>query len=245
MRRQIVSEFRKVRSTRSVYAMAGGLLAIVILGVIATVSDFHPAEVRGSVATLPFMNLTLTVIPLFALLLGIRSFTDEYRYGSLVPTLLADPHRGRVLGAKVVTAAVTGMALAALALLVAMAAGVPAVVARGAEVTWSASTIAAVVGRALGATAFWTTIGVGIGVAVRHQVAAIAGTLVWMIVGEGLLAGLLPNVARFFPGAAGLSMVGINAGTVLAPALGAAVLAGYALIATGIGGSLMARRDVA
>jgi ABC-2 type transport system permease protein len=244
MRRQIVSEFRKLRTTRSVYAMAGGLLAIVLLGVIATVSDFQPSEVRGSVATLPFVNLVLTVIPLFALLLGIRSFTDEYRYGSLVPTLLADPHRRRVLGAKVVTAAVAGVVLAGIAVVVALAAGVPAVVARGADVTWSVSQLAAVIGRALGATVLWTTIGVGIGVAVRHQVAAIAGTLVWMIVGEGILAGLLPGVARFFPGAAGLSIVGINANDVLAPALGAVVLGAYALIATSIGGTLMARRDV-
>jgi len=245
MRRQIVSEFRKVRTTRSVYAMAGGLLAIVLLGVAATVSEFHPEEVHGSIATLPFVNLTLTVIPLFALLLGIRSFTDEYRYGSLVPTLLADPHRGRVLGAKAVTAAMTGVVLATIALAVALATGVPAVIARGAEVTWSAPQLATVVGRALGATALWTTIGIGIGVAVRHQVAAIAGTLVWMIVGEGILAGLLPNVARFFPGAAGLSIVGIDAGTVLAPAVGALVLGGYAAIATAVGGTLFARRDVA
>jgi ABC-2 type transport system permease protein len=244
MKRQIVSEFRKLRTTRSVWSMAAGLLAIVIIGIIATVADFHPAEVRGSAATLPFVNLTLTVIPLFALLLGIRSFTDEYRYGSIVPTLLADPHRRRVLGAKIVTAAATGVVLAAAALGVALAAGVPLVVARGAEVTWSVPQVAAVVGRALGATALWTTIGVGIGVAVRHQVAAIAGTLVWMIVGEGIGSGLLPSVAKYFPGAAGLSVVGISAGSLLAPGLGALVLGTYALIVTGVGGALMARRDV-
>jgi len=244
MKRQIVSELRKLRTTRSVYATAAGLLAIVILGVVATVSDFQPADVRGSAATLPFVNLVKTLIPLFALLLGIRSFTDEYRHGSIVPTLLADPHRARVLGAKVVTSAIAGVVLAAVALAIALAAGVPLVIARGAEVTWSASDLAVVAGRALGATALWTTIGVGIGVAVRHHVAAIAGTLVWMIVGEGILAGLLPGVARFFPGAAGLSIVGIGGNTLLAPGLAAVALAAYALVATSVGGTLLARRDV-
>ena len=244
MRRQIVSELRKLRTTRSVYAMAGGLLAIVILGVIAVVSDFQPGEVRGSVASMPFVNLAVTALPLFSLLLGIRTFTDEYRYGSIVPTLLAEPHRGRVLGAKVVTAAIAGIVLATAALGIAIAAGVPLVMARGADVSWSVSEIATVMGRALGVTALWTTIGVGIGVAVRHQVAAIAGTLVWMIVGEGILASFLPGAARFFPGAAGLSIVGINASDLLAPGIAAVVLATYALVATGIGGTLLARRDV-
>jgi ABC-type transport system involved in multi-copper enzyme maturation permease subunit len=244
MKRQIVSEFRKLRTTRSVWSMTAGLLAIVVIAIVATVADFHPAEVHGSAATLPFVNLTLTVIPLFALLLGIRSFTDEYRFGSIVPTLLADPHRRRVLGAKVVATAVAGVTLATVALAVALAAGVPVVMARGADVTWSASQLAIVIARALGATALWTTIGVGIGVAVRHQVAAIAGTLVWMLVGEGIGSGILPSVAKYFPGAAGLSIVGINASSGLAPALGALVLATYALVATGIGGTLMARRDV-
>jgi ABC-2 type transport system permease protein len=244
MKRQIVSEFRKIRTTRSMYALAAGLVSIVVLGIVATVADFQPADLGTSAATLPFVNLALTAIPLFALLIGIRSFTDEYRHGSIVPTLLADPHRRRVLGAKVVTAAVAGVLMAALALGVALAAGVPAVIARGADVTWSASELAAVFGRALGVTALWTTIGVGIGVAVRHQVAAIAGTLVWMIVGEGIGSSLFPGLARFFPGAAGMSIVGINAASLLAPALGAIVLGAYAVAATGIGGTLMARRDV-
>jgi ABC-type transport system involved in multi-copper enzyme maturation permease subunit len=245
MTRQIVSELRKLRTTRSMFTMAAGLAAIVILGVVATVSDLRPSDVGGSVATLPFVNLALTVIPLFALLLGIRSFTDEYRYGSIVPTLLAQPERRKVLAAKAVTAAIAGVVLTLLALGVAVAVGVPLVIARGSEVTWSASQLATVAGRALGATALWTTIGIGVGVAVRHQVAAIAGTLVWMIVGEGVLAGLVPGVARFFPGAAGLSVVGIDADTVLAPAVGALVLTGYALAATMVGGSLFGRRDVA
>ena len=244
MRRQMVSEMRKLLTTRSVYTMAGGLLAIVLLGVIATVSDFDPRDARGSVATLPFVNLALTAIPLFALLLGIRSFTDEFRFGSIVPTLLAEPHRERVLGAKVVTAAIAGVVLATAALGVAIAAGTPLVIARGAEVSWSASEIATVMGRALGATALWTTIGVGIGVAVRHQVAAIAGTLVWMVVGEGILAGFLPGIAPYFPGAAGLSIVGINAGALLAPGIATLVLATYALAATGVGRALITRRDV-
>jgi hypothetical protein len=91
----------------------------------------------------------------------------------------------------------------------------------------------------------WSALGVGFGLAVRHQVAAIAGALVWMLAGEALFSGLVPSVARFFPGAAGFGLVGLNPASTLPPVAGGAVLAAYAIVAALIGGSLMKRRDVA
>ena len=52
----------------------------------------------------------LLVIPVFVLILGIRSFTDEFRHGSVVPTFLATPERRRVLVAKFVVIAGTAAA---------------------------------------------------------------------------------------------------------------------------------------
>jgi hypothetical protein len=91
----------------------------------------------------------------------------------------------------------------------------------------------------------WTAIGVGLGLAVRHQVAAIAGTLVWILAAEGLLSGLVPDVAKFFPGAAGFAVVGVNPADLLTPGLGALLLGGYALVAVATGAILMQRRDIA
>ena len=61
----------------------------------------------------------------------------------------------------------------------------------------------------------------------------------------GIVAGLLPGVARYFPGAAGFSIVGINGDGLLAPASAAIVLATYALTAVVAGAALMRRRDIA
>jgi hypothetical protein len=82
-------------------------------------------------------------------------------------------------------------------------------------------------------------------VAVRHQVAAIAGALIWMVVAEGLLSGFMPQVAKYFPGEAGYAVIGVGGSTLLTPALVVVALAGYAGVATMVGGTLMRRRDIA
>jgi ABC-type transport system involved in multi-copper enzyme maturation permease subunit len=244
MRNQIASEFRKLATTRSVYLMLAGLVVIVGLGVVATTTDPEPGSLLAPLQDQVFLNVSLTIAPLFGLLLGLRSFTDEFRFGSIVPTLLASPVRRRVLGAKLVATAGGGIVLSLAAVAISVAVGVPILIVKGIQVTWSAGALAVVVGRLLGASVLWTAIGVGLGLAVKHQVAAIAGTLVWILAAEGILSGLIPNVAKYFPGAAGFAVVGINSTQLLTPALGALLLGTYALVAIAAGAVLMQRRDI-
>jgi ABC-2 type transport system permease protein len=244
MRNQIASEFRKLTTTRSIYAMLAALVAIIGVGVVATTANGRPGSLLVPLEDQVFLNVSLTIAPVFGLLLGLRSFTDEFRFGSIVPTLLASPVRRRVLGAKLVTIAGGGVALSLAAVVISITVGVPILVVKGIGVTWSTGALAVVVGRLIGATVLWTAIGVGLGLAVKHQVAAIAGTLVWVLAAEGLLSGLVPNVARYFPGAAGFAVVGINSAELLTPALGAVLLGAYALAAVAVGEVLMQRRDI-
>jgi ABC-2 type transport system permease protein len=245
MRDQIDSEFRKLTTTRSIYAMLAGLVAVVAIGVVAIVTGGGSTDLQAPLEQQAFRHVSLTIAPLFGLLLGLRSFTDEFRFGSIVPTLLASPVRRRVLGAKLVATAGGGVVLSLAAMAITIAVGVPLLVAKGVDVTWSTAALAIVVGRLVAATVLWTAIGVGLGLAVRHQVAAIAGTLVWILAAEGLLSGLVPDVAKFFPGAAGFAVVGVNPADLLTPGLGALLLGGYALVAVATGAVLMRRRDIA
>ena len=245
MKRQIASEARKLTTTRSIYAMLAGLVVIVGLGVVATTTDGQPGSLLAPLEHQVFLHVSLTIAPLFGLLLGLRSFTDEFRYGSIVPTLLASPVRRRVLGAKLVATAGGGVALSLAAMAVTFLIGLPILVIKGIDVAWSTGAMAEIVGRLVFATVLWTAIGVGLGLAVKHQVAAIAGTLVWLLAAEGILSGLVPDVAKYFPGAAGFATVGINSAELLTPALGAMLLGAYALIVVAIGAVLMQRRDIA
>lgn len=245
MKKQIASEIRKLTTTRSIYAMLAGLIVIVGLGVVATTTDGQPGSLLAPLEHQVFLHVSLTIAPLFGLLLGLRSFTDEFRYGSIVPTLLASPVRRRVLGAKLVATAGGGVALSLAAMAVTFLIGVPILVIKGIDVAWSTGAMAEIVGRLVLATVLWTAVGVGVGLAVKHQVAAIAGTLVWLLAAEGILSGLVPDIAKYFPGAAGFATVGINSGELLTPALGAMLLGAYALIVVAIGAVLMQRRDIA
>jgi ABC-2 type transport system permease protein len=242
---QMRSELIKLRTTRSSIVMLLAMAAIVALGVVAVVSDSGAAVLARPLEAQPALHVALTIAPVFALLLGIRSFTDEFRFGSIVPTLLAMPERRRVLAGKVAAAAVGGIVLGVAALAMSIAVAVATLLVKGAAVTASAGPAAILAGRLLLACLLWSALGVGFGLAVRHQVAAIAGALVWMLAGEALFSGLIPSVARFFPGAAGFGLVGINPASTLAPVAGGVVLAGYAVAAGVIGGSLMKGRDVA
>ena len=245
MKNQIASEARKLTTTRSIYAMLAGLIVIVGLGVVATTTDGQPGSLLAPLEHQVFLHVSLTIAPLFGLLLGLRSFTDEFRYGSIVPTLLASPVRRRVLGAKLVATAGGGVALSLAAMAISIGVGVPILIIKGFDVAWSTGAMAEIVGRLVVASVLWTAIGVGLGLAVKHQVAAIAGTLVWLLAAEGILSGLVPDVAKYFPGAAGFATVGINSAELLTPALGAMLLGAYALVAVTTGAVLMQRRDIA
>ena len=245
MKNQIASEIRKLTTTRSIYAMLAGLVAVVALGVVAIVTDGQPGALSAPLEQQAFLHVSLTIAPLFGLLLGLRSFTDEFRYGSIVPTLLESPVRRRVLGAKLVATSGGGVALSLAAMAITFAIGVPLLVAKGVEIALSTGAMSEIAGRLVVATVLWTAIGVGLGLAVKHQVAAIAGTLVWLLAAEGIFSGLVPDVAKYFPGAAGFATVGINSAELLTPALGALLLGAYALVAVAIGAVLMQRRDIA
>ena len=51
----------------------------------------------------------------------------------------------------------------------------------------------------------------------------------WLLAGEGILSGVMPKVARFFPGAAGFAVTGLNPLTSLRPVPAAVVLGGCAV----------------
>jgi ABC-type transport system involved in multi-copper enzyme maturation permease subunit len=240
MRNQILSEFRKLTSTRSAYWLLAGLLVLTGLsaaGILA--GDEYGKDLANPLQDQPFLLLSLSMTT------GIRSFTDEFRHGSIVPTLLATPDRRRVLAAKVMAVGAGAVVYVLAAIGIALAVGLPWLTAEGIAITWSIGPLAEVCGRLVVAGVLWSTIGVGLGLAVRHQAAAIVGAAVWLMAGETAVAALLPDAAKYLPGAAGDAIAGFGATDLLAPGMAVAILIGWAALATVIGNRLMRRRDIA
>jgi ABC-2 type transport system permease protein len=246
MRALIHAELLKLRTTRTVYGLLAAMLALVAAGVVATLLDADDAVTSLPVAEQEFLGPILgSVATTFILVLGLRSFTDEFRYGSIVPTLLGTPHRGRVLAAKVVAVSAWSVVFAVSGYALALAIGVPWLKAEGVNAAAQFGPLAALLGKIALVSIWWAGLGVGVGLAARHQVAAIVGSLLWVMIGESILISLLPEVGKYLPSNATSAMIGGPGEELLGPAGGALMLAAWSAAAIGAGAILMRRRDVA
>jgi ABC-2 type transport system permease protein len=72
-------------------------------------------------------------------------------------------------------------------------------VSSGGEIIFHTSDLVPTVGL-VGAMALWAVIGAGLGAIVRHQVAVVAGGLIWILMLENLGSGLLEERGRYLPG---------------------------------------------
>ncbi len=224
--------------------MVGVALLVVCLHVFTlSASDLSQAANQPKV-----FGWGATIGALFAALSGAIGITGEHRTGMIRPTLLANPDRTRVLGAKAVAAGLAGLFIGLIAAGLVAAIGSAGLAMRGIPVALGAGDFAQLIGGGAAGGALWAILGTGIGAVVRSQVTAVVGLCVWLLLIENILIGNVPGIAKYAPGATGGALAGLmpNAGgaTLLAPALGAVLLAGYAAAATAIGILAIERRDI-
>jgi ABC-2 type transport system permease protein len=245
---QLRAELFKVRSTRTALGLLGAALGLVLFAVL-----LHGFGVGTENADSASEQLTIVLGPgerlgvLFAALLGAMSFTAETRHGTIRPTFLTTPWRGRVVVAKVLASILIGAAFGLVAGAGAAVAGATTLRSRGIDVLLDGGDYVQLVGGTAAAAALWAAIGVGVGAVVRNQVPALIGLCAWLLFIEGLLIGDVAGVdevGRFAPGAAGAALSGLDPDTLLAPVPGLVLLALYATAATVIGSVISSSRDV-
>jgi hypothetical protein len=184
---------------------------------------------------------------LFAALLGALSITNEIRHGTIRPTFLVTPQRGRVVAAKAAVSVLIGAVFGLVGAAIAIGTGTAALDGRGVEVLVDTADAALLVAAGTIASALWAAIGVGVGAIVRRQVATLVGLCAWLLFVEGLLAdatGGLGEVGRYHPGAAAAAISGQEPDRLLAPVVGLAVLCLYTAGSSLLGAFSMSRRDV-
>jgi len=239
------SEFRKIRTTRSVFGLLAGTVVLAGLALWGSLSSATPAELAAGL-TAPFGYAGIIIIAmLFVMVLGIRSFTDEVRHGSIVPTFLATPKRLRVLAAKTTVSAAAAAVFAVAALAVGTGVIVVYLMAHGYAVPVAWGAMAWLFAKAIAITALWSAIGVSVGVIVRHQVAAIVGSLAWLFVVENIVTGLVPKIGAWLPGSAAGAAMGMGTlNPLVTPVVGMIVLIGWTVGAVALAATVIRRRDV-
>lgn len=221
------AELVKARTTKTALALVIGAAVAVALGTASMVLSQPAEHMTRSLHDQQFFFIASIAISAFAAVLGVRAFTDEFRYGSIVPTFLLEPRRGRVLLWKVVSTASIGAVMGVVAQVAMIGVGFALAATRGVQPAIGGTDLQAMLALAA-AAALWAALGVGIGAAVRHQIAAIVGVIVWLIAIENIAAGMAGDVALFLPGRAAQALADATAaGDILPQPTGAVVLLAY------------------
>jgi ABC-2 type transport system permease protein len=248
VRARLRAELLKQRSTRTGAALFTGMLGLVLFVVLLHGFGLTAEQLGGASDQLMMLGRGEFLAALFAALLGALSVTSEIRHGTIRPTFLVSPWRGRVVAAKVWVSTLVGAGFGLAACALAAGAGTAALRLRGIEIEVDGGEYALLVAGGTAAAALWAAIGVGLGAIVRDQVPTLVGLCAWLLFVEGLLVGDvtgLGDIGRFAPGGAAAAISGQDPDTLLAPGIGLVVLTLYAAGAAVVGSLATTRRDVA
>ncbi|MGH6958876.1 MAG: hypothetical protein ACREE7_00180 [Dongiaceae bacterium] len=248
MNAQLRAELLKQRSTRTNLGLILAMLALTLLVVLLHSFGLPENELARSSTQLMVLGRGELLGVLFAALLGAVSITAEFRHGTIRPTFLAMPRRGRVIAAKIWASMLMGAGLGFLGCALAAGVGTAALRLRGIDIRIDGGDYALLVAGGAAAAALWAAIGVGLGAVVRNQVPTLIGMCAWLLFVEGLLVGdvaEISDVGRFGPGAAAAAITGQDPGTLVAPAVGLILLALYTAGAFVAGSLAISRRDLA
>lgn len=176
------AELIKLRTTRTAAGFLLVAVALMLLNLLVQTLSTDPDSIEDKRTALAAASLVGAVLVVF----GVVGATGEHRHGTITPTLLAAADRRRALVAKLGAYLVAGILVGIVLQGVAFAVGIPLLAdAKGPDLGRH-EYLNLGVGGALGA-GLAATIGVAIGTLVRNQVAAVIGSLGYMLVLEPLV----------------------------------------------------------
>lgn len=248
MTRQLRAELLKLRTTRTTVTLLLSMLALIVLIVLLHALLLNTSELNQASNQPKVFGYGTAIGVLFAALLGAAGLTSEFRHGTIRPTLLANPNRRTILAAKALTGALTGLVVGLVSEGLVAAIASVAFAARGIPVRFDAGDFVQMIAGGAAAAALWGVLGTGLGAIIRSQVGVVIGLFVWLLVLEDFLFLELPSVGKFAPEAsasalAGMMVVG-SPSKLLAPALGALLLAAYIAVIGAAALVAVERRDV-
>lgn len=223
MTHQLRSEILKLRTTSTTAVL---LLAAVGLTLLAVFVEGLPPTVRAlaNERTQREMFSAVTSAVLFATFAGVIAVTSEFRYGTIRPTALIEPRRRVVLGAKLLAAAMTGVAFGVICAGVAFGAGMSLLAVRGVDLALTGTHTVTLVFGSTAVSALSAMLGVAVGTLIRNQAGAIVAIVAYSVAVDATLFASVPTLGRWLPGKAGDALIGLPKDELLTPAAGALVL---------------------
>lgn len=239
MARLIRVELLKLVTTRRTTLIflatsAGICLLITLLTLLASDSVDTPQDLLDVLASAQIASLVM-------LILGAVNMGGEARHGTQVATFLATPVRWRVVVAKSVAHAIAGVAAGTLNVVMGLFC---AALFKG-DTPWPAgSDILLQSLGGIGVAALYASFGVAMGALLRNQAAAVAGTLVYLLAIETILAVYISFFEDYGIGASQLTLAQAGGDHGVAQGVGGLVLLAWVLAFTAAGAFVVEKRDV-
>jgi ABC-2 type transport system permease protein len=247
------AEWRKVITVKLGWGMLLGAMAVAALFVVAEIASNGAARSAAlplsAASTQKGIAATASTAYLFSIVVGIILITTEFRHFTSRPTFLIEPRRGLVIVAKIIVAAAVGVIYGVACAGVTAAVMIPWFAAKGITIGWiSYGVLQSLVGDIL-VIAIFAVVGIGLGVLIRNQIAAVIGALVYLFVIEPLvnIIPVVQNVYPYLPGAAASAITGGSRGlgnTQLDALQGVFVLLAWGLLFAAGGWIFTIRRDI-
>ena len=240
----LAAEILKLRTTR----IAGYLLLATVglsalaVGAAVVVANNARLDLSTDQSVREILHVSASGA-LFVLVLGVILSAGEYRQRTATDTFLTTPARWKVIAAKVATATGAGVIFGSLSAGTALAVANHIYGAVGATFPLDSSDAWRILGGSILYAALSGATGAATGSLVRNQVAGIVGWLVWMLLVENIVLGVLPDLGKWLPAAAGRALVRDPNGALLDQPAAAAVLVVYALLVAAMAVVADRRRD--
>ncbi|HVA54158.1 MAG TPA: hypothetical protein VNF05_11680 [Acidimicrobiales bacterium] len=240
---QLRAELLKIRSTRTTIGLLVGLIALALLFTILTCTLSPMSQLLTEQDQISLLSFG-SIAGVFAALAGVMLFTSEYRFGTIRPTSLFNPSRGRLFVTKITAGVLSGFVFGVIGEGLVFSIGMMILKIRGVSVVMSGANMTELLVGAIVGTALWGAIGVAVGAVVPNQVGAVITLLAWGFVVENLVFGFLPKIGRFLPVHASDAMMGPLENKLLPGNVGLVVVVGWSLVLALIGVTQLRRRDV-
>jgi ABC-type transport system involved in multi-copper enzyme maturation permease subunit len=259
--RAIRIELLKIRTTRLPLGLLGVASALTLL--VTVVESTRAGVASGGGVPIPELSTVdglRTIVTntgfgtLVATVFGAIVTSGEFRHKTATDTYIDEPNRGRILMAKIITAAIAGAGFGLAATLIATTVGLAFATTGGDGIALTAQTIGGYAAGATVAAGLMAAVGAGVGALIRSQLGALIVVFGWSLAVEQIVGGVSAKVAPYLPITAASTMAGaaseaamppIRSGLdALPPAAVVALLTGLTVIITAVAAHSTVRRDI-
>lgn len=237
----IRSEIVNVRSTATGYLLLVGSMVMAAVSLLANLATFDASELSQKATIEQAMHSSTVATITFAFLAGLVSATSDYRFGRMDQLLLGQPRPTAVLMAKSAVGFALGLVYGLAGSAVAVAVISVYYERNDAVIDLTASIVVRPLLGVVVAGGLFAIFGIGVGTAIRNQPVAIAGGLAFLLIVQPPMLLGAPDIGRWLPGAAGLSMTLAPDPALVGQGVGGVIMLGWTILAIVIGDARLKR----